>query len=80
MPETVIVTVRWNGQEADFELPSGLPVQAWQEAFCAGARMVFPGFFLEPGNVHFFYNQVPLEPGYTLAECGIYDGSILELG
>lgn len=48
MPETVIVTLLWNGQEADMELPARVPLKGFAEPLKQALCLCFPGF--SPGG------------------------------
>lgn len=79
MPEMVIVTVRWNGQDGDFEIPSMVPVQNWLPMFASAAKLEFRGITLQNREILLYSEGKRLVPECTLEQCGIYDGSILEL-
>lgn len=79
MPETVLVTIRWNGNESDFELPSFTPAGTWLSNLCETARLVFSGLQFQGKEVRILYDGKSLSPEDTLEQCGIYDGSTLEL-
>lgn len=79
MPEMVIVTVCWNGQESDFEIPSMIPVEKWMPMFVATAKLKFQGIQFQNREVQLYKEGKRLGPECTLGQCGIYDGSILEL-
>lgn len=79
MPEMVIVTVRWNGQEEDFEIPSMVPVKIWLPMFAAAAKLKFQGILIQNREIQLYSESRRLIPECTLEQCGIYDGSILEL-
>ena len=79
MPESVIVSVRWNGQEEDFEITSMVSVQHWLPMFATAAKLKFQGSTLQNREVQLYVDGKKLVPECTLEQCGIYDGSILEL-
>lgn len=79
MPEMVIVTVCWNGQEVDFEIPSMIPVGKWLPMFVSTAKLKFQGIQFQNREVQLYKEGKRLVPECTLEQCGIYDGSILEL-
>lgn len=79
MPETVIVTIKYHGQEHDFELPSKITVENWTESFLMTARSVFDGFLIQGRTARFMSGGVRIRDSYTLCQCGIYDGSIIEV-
>lgn len=79
IPEMVIVTVRWNGQEEDFEIPSRVSVQIWLPMFATVAKLKFQGIMLQNRELQLYSEGRRLVPECTLEQCGIYDGSILEL-
>lgn len=79
MPEMVIVTVCWNGQEEDFEIPSMVPVQIWLPMFAAAAKLKFQGIMLQNRELQLYSEGRRLVSECTLEQCGLYDGSILEL-
>lgn len=79
MPETVIVTVKYQGQEHDFELPAQITVENWTDSFLMTARSVFDGFLIQGRSAKFLSGGVRIQEKYTLEQCGIYDGSIIEV-
>lgn len=79
MPETVIVTVRYGREEYDFELPARIAVENWIESFLANARVVFAGFLIQGRNAEFRCDGILIKPQYSLEQCGIFDGRILEV-
>jgi len=79
IPEMVIVTVRWNGQEEDFEIPSMVSVQNWLPMFKTAAKLKFQGITLQNREIQLYSAGRKLVPECTMEQCGIYDGSILEM-
>lgn len=79
MPDTVIVTLRNGAEESDFELPAKLPFQQWSDALAAALRQSFYGIRLEGKVICLCWQGRVIPREATLAQCGIYDGSILEL-
>lgn len=79
MPETVIVTVKYQGQEYDFELPSQVTVENWSESLLMTARAVFDGFLIQGRKAQFTSGGVRIQEDCTLEQCGIYDGSRIEV-
>lgn len=79
MPETVLVTICCGDRRGDFELPARLPLESWQGALMEATRDAFR-LRLEKGRkIRLMKDQLELRPGWTLEQCGIYDGSILHL-
>ena len=79
MPENVIVTLRFQGREADFELPAQIPLSAIAEPLKAAARLHFPGIMFQGKSILLRSAQGYLSPDRTLADYGIFDGALLEL-
>ena len=79
MPDTVIVTIRWNGEEVDFELPAKLPLKTWMPSLALALKNSFHGIRLDEEKTRLFSNGVVLVPDATLEEYGIYDGEYLDL-
>lgn len=78
MPETVLVTVCCGSCCGDFELPAQLPLENWEKALLDAVKKQFR--ILSPGgNIRLMKGQVRIQPQWTLAQCGIFDGSILQL-
>lgn len=78
MPESVIITLIWNGQEADFELPAKIPLRGFAEPLLRAMRRCFPG--MPPQNVHLRLEGEDgvLDETATLEDHGIFEGAILE--
>lgn len=79
MPDTVIVTIRSGGDEADFELPAKIPFGQWQDALAQTLRQSFYGIRLEGKTVSLLWQNRSVPEEATLEQCGIYDGSVLML-
>lgn len=79
MPDTVIVTIRNGGDEADFELPAKLPFGQWAEALGNTLRQSFYGIRLEGKAVRLYWQDRVIPDEATLEQCGVYDGSVLML-
>ena len=79
MPDTVIVTVRCGKFSGDFELPAQLPLKDWETALLEAAQAQF-SLCLRPGSkLRLAAGQTTIQSHWTLEQCGIYDGSILNL-
>lgn len=78
MPETVLVTICYGKDQGDFELPAQLPLQNWESALADAAKSRFRSLSLGK-SLHLMKDHVPIQPQWTLAQCGIFDGSILQL-
>lgn len=79
MPDTVIITIRYGEEEADFELPSGVAFGQWRESLIHALRRSFYGIRLEDRSIVLRWQGIPIPDSATPAQCGIYDGSILQL-
>ena len=79
MPETVIITIRYGSEEADFELPSGVPFGQWKDALLHALRRSFCGIRLEGKSILLRWQGIAIPDEATMEHCGIYDGSILQL-
>lgn len=79
MPDTVVVTIQWDGAWADFELPAGKPLKGWEEPLKAAIRDNFRGIRLAGADVVLSWNGISLPKDTVLGECGIFDGAVLEL-
>lgn len=79
MPEYVIVTIRSNTEEADFELPAKLPFGQWIDSLSYALRQNFYGLRLEGKQIRLYWRDVAIPLEATLEQCGVYDGSILML-
>lgn len=79
MPETVIITIRYGSEEADFELPSRVPFGQWKEALLHALRRSFYGIRLEGKSIVLRWQGIPIPNEASMEHCGIYDGSILLL-
>ena len=79
MPETVIVTLRFGGKEADFELPARTPLSALEEGLKRALRLAFPGTALPKGKLMLRSAGGYLKMEHTLEDYGIFDGSLLEV-
>ena len=79
MPDTVIVTIRYGADEADFELPAKVPFGQWKELLGQTLRMNFHGLRLDGKTVQLQWQNQKIPAEATLEQCGIYDGGILLL-
>lgn len=79
MIETVIVTVEYDNQSADFELPAGVKIKDWILPLKSALRNSFYGIRLENKTIELYYKNQPLGEDESLLDYGIYDGSILVL-
>lgn len=79
MPENVIITLRFRGKEADFEISSKIPISAVEEPLKKAARLHFPGVLFQGKSILLRSAQGYLSPDKTLADYSIFDGTILEL-
>ena len=79
MPEMVIVTICCGGCRGDFELPARLPLKNWEAALLDAVRNRFAIFPQQGQTPRLMKDQIPIQPQWTLEQCGIYDGSILQL-
>ena len=79
MPDTVIVTLRYGAEEADFELPAKLPLLQWTDSLAAALRQSFYGIRLEGKNIALQWQNRSVPAEASLEQCGVYDGSILTL-
>lgn len=78
MPETVLVTICYGNYQGDFELPAQIPLKNWEKALAAAVKSQFRIFSLVERFL-LMKDKVQLQPQWTLAQCGIFDGSILQL-
>lgn len=79
MPDTVIVTIRYGAEEADFELPAKLPLGQWQDTLGPTLRLHFHNLRLEGRGIALKWQNRTIPAEATMENCGIYDGSILLL-
>lgn len=77
MPESVIVTLTWNGQEADFELPAKVPLRGFSEPLRQAMRRCFSGVPPQ-ARLRLEVEGRALDDAATLEDYGIFDGSILK--
>lgn len=80
MPETVIVTLRFGGKEADFELPSRTPLSALEDPLKRALRLAFPGVVFQNRKLWLRSADGYLKMEHTLEDYSIFDGSLLEVG
>lgn len=78
MPETVIVTLLWHGQEADFELPARVPLRSFAQPLWQAMRACFVGDPPPGGQLRLKNADGVLNEDETLEAYGIFDGAILE--
>ena len=79
MPEKVILSIRYQGVEKDFELPSGPAIQVYEDSLRNAIRDHFPSIAMQNRKIWLRYQGVRLDFQAFLEAYGIYDGSILEL-
>ena len=79
MPETVLVTICCGGSQGDFELPARIPLASWEKALLEAVQSRFGLWTGKGGKLQLTKDRVQIQPGWTLEQCGIYDGSILQL-
>ncbi len=71
MPDTVLVTVRYEGREQDYSLPLQASIEQWLPVL---GRALGAG---EGAAV--FFREKELELTRSLADCCVWDGSVLTL-
>jgi len=76
MPESVIITLTCEGQQADFELPAKVPLKRVEEPLMQAMRLGFPRLSMR-GKLSISGPDGLLSPEHTLEEYGIFDGAIL---
>ena len=79
MPDTVIVTIRWNGEEADFELPLKQSESSFADSLKEAVKNSFYSARPEGKELVLLWNGTAIPAEASLEECGIFDGEILEL-
>lgn len=79
MPDTVVLTIRYGAEEADFELPAKIPFGQWRDALGQTLRQHFRDLRLEGKNLGLAWQSRLIPSEATLEQCGIYDGSVLVL-
>lgn len=79
MIETVILTIEYDNQAADFELPASVKIKDWIVPLKSALRNSFYGIRLENKEIGLYYKNQPLGEDESLLDYGIYDGSILTL-
>ncbi len=79
MVETVILTIIYNDQSADFELPASVKIKDWIMPLKFALRNSFYGIRLENKTIGLYYQNKLLKNDESLLDYGIYDGSILVL-
>lgn len=79
MPENVIITLRYQGKETDFEIPSGVPVSLLEESLKRAMKLHFPGLMLQEKRLMLKSTEGYLLADKTLADYSIFDGAVLEL-
>lgn len=79
MPETVLITIDYNGQNADFELPAKLPIKMWINSLHAAMKMSFRGIHLDGKSIFLSVSGKKLPLDATFEEYGIFDGRKLQL-
>lgn len=71
MPDTVLVTVKYEGREQDYALPLHVPIEQWlpslEKALGAGTGTAV------------FREEEELSGSESLAACHVWDGSVLTL-
>lgn len=79
MIETIILTITYESQSADFELPASVKIKDWVVPLKSALRNSFYGIRLENKTIELYYKNKSLSKEDTLFDCGIYDGSMLVL-
>jgi len=79
MPDTVVVTINWNKESADFELPVKAPFEKWVDALKEAVKHSFYGIRVEDKEISLLFHGKAIPKDATLAECSIFDGEILVL-
>ena len=79
MPETVIITLLWNGQEADMELPAKVPLKGFIEPLKQTLSVCFSGIMPTGKRLRLKTRENFLSDNDTLENYSIFDGEILEL-
>ena len=79
MIETVILTIEYDAQTADFELPASVKIRDWIIPLKSALRNSFYGIRLENKTIGLYYQNKLLKDDESLLDYGIYDGSVLVL-
>ena len=79
MPETIVATLLWNGQEADFELPAKVPLKGFAAPLGRALKLAFPGIFLQGMHIRLKKEYGFLAEDATLEDYGIFDGAVLQV-
>ena len=79
MVETIVLTITYESQSADFELPAHVKIKDWINPLKSALRNSFYGIRLENKTIGLYYNNQLLTGEESLFDCGIYDGSVLVL-
>jgi len=77
MVETIILTIQYNDQAADFELPASVKIKDWITPLQSALRNSFYGIRLQNKKIQLYYENQLLREDESLLNYGIYDGSIL---
>lgn len=78
MPDTVVVTLIWKGQEADFELPAKVPLRGFTEPLWRAMGICFAGIPRHGGALRLKSEDGYLDENATLEDYGIFDGAVLQ--
>lgn len=79
MPNRVIITLVWQGREADFELPAKTPLKELEPALTSALRLHFPRSTLQGKRLRLRGTEGVLSPDRTLEDYSIFDGAVLRL-
>lgn len=81
MIDKVIVTLKdpENGFEADFELQANVKISDLKASLSSALAQNYPNKYGYISSLEIAYKGSKLSEEETLASCGIWDGSILEL-
>lgn len=79
MGKRLIITLVYEGEEYDFEMPSQTPVRDLEEKLESLLPNVFKGLFLEDKVFYLATQSGYLSPDFSLEDQGIYDGARLQI-
>lgn len=79
MPDRVIITLVWQGREADFELPAKTPLKEMEAALITALRLHFPSVRVQGKKPYLRGAEGILSPDRTLGDYSIFDGAMLQL-
>lgn len=79
MRDNVIITIKYENLEGDFEIPAKVPIKSCEDSLKSALKVQFPQLVFHGKKIRLKSREGYLRPEYSLEQYGIYDGTIIEM-